>query len=78
MAMISVKATRMGYYGLQRRREGDRFEVEEELFSSTWMKRVKAQPRDDEDDEVPASKADPRVKGRSMVSTSRPSDQSKI
>jgi hypothetical protein len=47
MAMIKVQATRLGYYGNRRRKEGMVFHVEEKHFSSNWMKRL---------DEAPVSK----------------------
>ncbi len=38
---VRVKSGRVGYYGLQRRREGDVFEIEKnEDFSEKWMEAV--------------------------------------
>jgi len=39
---IKVRAIRMGYYDLKRRRENDVFIVDESAFSATWMERVSA------------------------------------
>ena len=40
---VKVKSGRMGYYGLQRRREGEEFEIEKpEDFSEKWMEAVDA------------------------------------
>jgi hypothetical protein len=39
---IKVRATRMGYYDLIRRREGDVFACLESEFSENWMERVPA------------------------------------
>lgn len=42
MAALVVRATRMGWYGLRRRREGEEFEIEDEQqFSKNWMVWVK-------------------------------------
>lgn len=39
--MIRVKATRLGYYGIHRRRPGDVFDIKEEKeFSEEWMEKV--------------------------------------
>lgn len=38
--MVRVRATALGFYGHIRRREGDVFDVPEELFSERWMQRV--------------------------------------
>lgn len=38
---VRVKAGRMGYYGLMRRREGTEFEIEKpEDFSEKWMEAI--------------------------------------
>lgn len=38
---VRVKSGRMGYYGLQRRREGEEFVIEKpEDFSEKWMEPV--------------------------------------
>lgn len=42
--MVKVKAKRMGYYDYERRREGDVFEVPEELLSAEWMERLDGKP----------------------------------
>lgn len=40
---LRVRATRLGYYGDMRRREGDVFTIaDESLFSEKWMERVTA------------------------------------
>lgn len=44
---IKVRATRMGYYGEQRRREGDVFRIKTEReFSVNWMEYVDAETRE--------------------------------
>jgi hypothetical protein len=71
MATITVKATQLGYYGMQRRKEGERFEIEEAAFSGKWMKKVKPALRD-EDEDAPTVNVPPRRGG------GRASDESKI
>lgn len=39
--MIKVRAIRLGYYGLARRKEGDEFVIHgENEFSKNWMEKV--------------------------------------
>ena len=72
---IHVKATRLGYFGMQRIREGETFEVPNEAaFSERWMKKVKAKVRDeDEETESPV-----RATSKARPTASRASDQAKI
>lgn len=43
---MKVKATQLGYYNHQRRREGDVFQLnDEKSFSSKWMEKVEAKPK---------------------------------
>lgn len=41
MATIHVRAKVMGFYQ-KRRRPGDKFHIDEKLFSTTWMERLDA------------------------------------
>ena len=70
---IKVRATQLGYYGMQVRPAGEEFEIrDEEAFSKTWMQRVKSKPADREAelDEEPA----PAAKGK----RDREQDKSKL
>lgn len=40
MAKMAVVATKVGYYGNKRRKEGEKFQVEEDHFSKKWMERL--------------------------------------
>jgi hypothetical protein len=63
-----VKATRMGYYDLKRRYEGDEFVLENEKhFSSQWMEKI------EESYEVKAEK--PKPKGVPKFSAKRSQDE---
>lgn len=57
--MIKVKATKLGYYDLKRRKEGDVFMVEEKAFSYNWMQKMGSQPSYEEDDEAPRGRVQP-------------------
>jgi len=61
---MKVKAKSLGYYGNERRREGDVFVIKnEKAFSSKWMEvvppepkaepKVAVPPKEEADDEVP-------------------------
>jgi hypothetical protein len=55
---MKVCATQLGYYGLNRRRAGDVFEIEsEDHFSKTWMEHVDGKNREPKADIAPAPKA---------------------
>lgn len=42
---MKVVATKLGYYGLVRRKEGDVFEIEDKAhFSEKWMKSLEGGP----------------------------------
>lgn len=42
---MKVKATQLGYYGHQRRKEGDTFQItDEKAFSKVWMEKVEKMP----------------------------------
>lgn len=57
-----VKATKTGYDGVQRRREGDIFEVEEKKFSKSWMVKFnKAGKQFEVSEESPKRKKGARV-----------------
>lgn len=59
MALIWVKATELGFDGMQRRRVGVKFQTEEKKFSAKWMKKINA-PRDEDEDvaeDKPTAKA---------------------
>ena len=77
MANIWVKAMRLGYYGMARRRpaaenrKADVFEIEEKEYSDKWMKKIR-KPVESDDDELPDEKPVKAGKG------SRPSDESKF
>jgi len=61
---MEVKATRLGYYGLRRRRPGETFTIADEKdFSNKWMEKVEPEekavekkPRKGEDKPVPPLK----------------------
>lgn len=40
--MMKVRATRLGYYGDKRRREGVVFAIDEKDFSRKWMEKISA------------------------------------
>lgn len=40
MALVTVRATKLGYYDLKRKREGEVFQVEESQVSKQWMELV--------------------------------------
>lgn len=73
MAKIRVRAVVLGFDGMQRRRPGDIFDIEESAFTSTWMKKVAARSRDEEEDDDEAPKQ--KKPARSGV---RDADTSKI
>lgn len=74
MATITVEATELGFDGMQRRRKGDRFEINEDAFSKRWMKRVKARAVHEEDEEEEERRTQKKGKGKA----GRVSDESKI
>jgi hypothetical protein len=61
MAMITVKATQdgkkkgdvVGFDGMQRRREGDVFQIDDKSYTPTWMKKVTAKASEEEDEPEP-------------------------
>jgi len=71
VATILVEATELGFDGMQRRRTGQRFEIQDTQFSRRWMKRVKVRAQEDEDEDIPRP-----TKGKSKPG--RVSDESKI
>jgi hypothetical protein len=51
MARIWVKALALGFDGMQRRKDGEKFQVGEKAFSPKWMKKIKTpEPETDPDD----------------------------
>lgn len=45
-----VRATKMGFYGESRRKEGDQFEIANKDFSESWMEEVKKPGRPKKED----------------------------
>ncbi len=75
MALIWVKATELGFDGMQRRKEGERFQIEEKKFSERWMKKVK--PPREEDDELEPEVQEKREE-KMKAKAGRASDKSPI
>lgn len=63
---MRVRATRVGYYGLDRRQVGEEFEIADaSAFSKKWMEKVVAERAEraaDEPDKKPVKRA-----GRSVI-----------
>lgn len=75
MALIWVKATQTGFDGMQRHREGHKFQVDEKAFSEKWMKKIKT-PIERDEDELDADLGPKgKPKGKAVP---RASDESKI
>lgn len=59
---MRVRATATGYYQLRRRYEGDVFDLEKDShFSEKWMRKVKAKPVEEDEEEAPVVKKSRRV-----------------
>jgi hypothetical protein len=63
---MQVVAKRLGYYGIQRRREGDTFTLEDpKHFSPKWMEKISGQEEEEAEEKEPeAQQAKPRGRPR--------------
>ena len=79
MALIWVKAIRVGFDGMQRRKVDTKFQIVDKKFSEKWMKKIKAPTTHDEDDlvepDMPTSASTDKGKAKAG---GRVSDESKI
>lgn len=73
-----VTATRLGYYGLKRRREGDAFKLtDKKHFSERWMIPYEGEAvAEEEVEETPPPKAKPSRKGKKLKTKEQVIDES--